>query len=140
MAGEAKPELIVDFATLTGAARIALGPDLPALFCSDDALADELAKAGKDASDHLWRMPLWDAYDDMLKSDVADLANAAGSPMAGAVVAAMFLKRFVPKDVPWAHFDTYAWRDKGKPGRPKGGEALGLRAVFAVLSERYSRS
>ena len=140
MAGEAKPELIVDFATLTGAARIALGPDLPALFCSDDALADELAKAGKDAIDHLWRMPLWDAYDDMLKSDVADLANAAGSPMAGAVVAAMFLKRFVPKDVPWAHFDTYAWRDKGKPGRPKGGEALGLRAVFAVLSERYSRS
>ena len=139
-AGEARPEIVIDFATLTGAARIALGPDLPALFCSDDALADELAKAGKDATDPLWRMPLWDAYDDMLKSDVADLANAAGSPMAGAVVAAMFLKRFVPKDVPWAHFDTYAWRDKGKPGRPKGGEALGLRAVFAVLSERYSRS
>ena len=139
-AGEGKPELIVDFATLTGAARIALGPDLPALFCSDDALADELAKAGKDAADPLWRMPIWDAYDEMLKSDVADLANAAGSPMAGAVVAAMFLKRFVPKDVPWAHFDTYAWRDKGKPGRPKGGDALGLRAVFTVLSERYSRS
>ena len=139
-AGEARPEIVIDFATLTGAARIALGPDLPALFCSDDALADELAKAGKDATDPLWRMPLWEAYDDMLKSDVADLANAAGSPMAGAVVAAMFLKRFVPKDVPWAHFDTYAWRDKGKPGRPKGGEALGLRAVFAVLSERYSRS
>ena len=139
-AGEEKPEIIVDFATLTGAARIALGPDLPALFCSDDALAEELAKAGKDTTDPLWRMPLWDAYDDMLKSDIADLANAAGSPMAGAVVAAMFLKRFVPKDVPWAHFDTYAWRDKGKPGRPKGGEALGLRAVFAVLSERYSRT
>lgn len=138
-AGEAEPELIVDFATLTGAARIALGPDLPALFCSDDDLADALAKAGKDATDPLWRMPIWDAYDDMLKSEIADLANAAGSPMAGAVVAAMFLKRFVPKDVAWAHFDTYAWRDKGKPGRPKGGEALGLRAIFAVLSDRYAR-
>ena len=136
-AGESEPELILDFATLTGAARVALGPDLPALFSNDDGLADEMAKAGKDSTDPVWRMPIWDAYDEMLKSDIADLANAAGSPMAGAVVAAMFLKRFVPKDTPWAHFDTYAWRDKGKPGRPKGGEALGLRAVFTVLSERY---
>ena len=136
-AGESEPELILDFATLTGAARVALGPDLPALFSNDDDLADEMAKAGKDSTDPVWRMPIWDAYDEMLKSDIADLANAAGSPMAGAVVAAMFLKRFVPKDTPWAHFDTYAWRDKGKPGRPKGGEALGLRAVFTVLSERY---
>ena len=139
-AGEADPELIVDFATLTGAARIALGPDLPALFSNDDGIADELMTAGKDSADPVWRMPIWDAYDEMLKSDIADLANAAGSPMAGAVVAAMFLKRFVPKDTPWAHFDTYAWRDKGKPGRPKGGEALGLRAVFAVLSDRYARA
>ena len=137
-AGEGEPELIVDFATLTGAARIALGPDLPALFSNDDALADEMMKAGKETTDPLWRMPIWDAYDEMLKSDIADLANAAGSPMAGAVVAAMFLRRFLPKDTPWAHFDTYAWRDKGKPGRPKGGEALGLRAVFTVLSERYA--
>ena len=136
-AGESGPELIVDFATLTGAARIALGPDLPALFSSDDQFADDLAKAGKDIADPSWRMPLWDAYDDMLKSDVADMVNSAGSPMAGAVVAAMFLKRFVPKQAIWAHFDTYAWRDKAKPGRPKGGEALGLRAVFAVLSNRY---
>ena len=136
-AGESEPELIVDFATLTGAARIALGPDLPALFSTDDALADQLVQAGQGETDPVWRMPIWDAYDEMLKSDIADLANAAGSPMAGAVVAAMFLKRFVPKDVAWAHFDTYAWRDKGKPGRPKGGEALGLRAVFAVLSGRY---
>ena len=125
---------------MTGAARIALGPDLPALFCNDDDLADALAKAGKDATDPLWRMPIWDAYDEMLKSDIADLANAAGSPMAGAVVAAMFLRRFVPKDVLWAHFDTYSWRDNGKPGRPKGGDALGLRAVFAVLSDRYGRT
>ena len=136
-AGESEPELIVDFATLTGAARIALGPDLPALFSNDDELADQLARLGKDIADPTWRMPIWDAYDEMLKSDVADLANAAGSPMAGAVVAAMFLKRFVPKETPWAHLDTYAWRDKAKPGRPKGGEALGLRAFFAVLEERY---
>ena len=136
-AGESEPELIVDFATLTGAARIALGPDLPALFSNDDELADQLARSGKDVADPTWRMPIWDAYDEMLKSDVADLANAAGSPMAGAVVAAMFLKRFVPKETPWAHLDTYAWRDKAKPGRPKGGEALGLRAFFAVLEERY---
>ena len=139
-AGEDEPELIVDFATLTGAARIALGPDLPALFSNDDALAGHLAKAAEEVTDPLWRMPIWDAYEEMLKSDVADLANAAGSPMAGAVVAAMFLKRFVPKDIPWAHFDTYAWRDKGKPGRPKGGEALGLRAVFATLSKRYGQN
>lgn len=138
-AGESEPELIVDFATLTGAARIALGPDLPALFSSDDELSEQLARAGKEIADPTWRMPIWDAYDEMLKSDVADLANAAGSPMAGAVVAAMFLKRFVPKETPWVHFDTYAWRDQARPGRPKGGEALGLRAVFAVLEQRYGQ-
>jgi len=138
-AAEDKPELIIDFATLTGAARVALGPDLPALFSSNDALADDILSAGKEIDDPSWRMPLWDPYDEMLKSDVADLANASSTPMAGAVTAAMFLKRFVPTDVPWAHFDTYAWRDKGKPGRPKGGEALGLRAVFTVVSKRYGR-
>ncbi|HET6943594.1 MAG TPA: leucyl aminopeptidase family protein, partial [Sphingomicrobium sp.] len=139
-AAENEPELIIDFATLTGAARIALGPDLPALFSSDDALAEDILSAGRAIDDPSWRMPLWDPYEDMLKSDVADLANASSTPMAGAVTAAMFLKRFVPKDVPWAHFDTYAWRDKGKPGRPKGGEALGLRAVFTAVSARYGRS
>lgn len=139
-AAEAEPELIVDFATLTGAARVALGPDLPALFSTEDGFADEILAAGKEIADPAWRMPIWDAYDEMLKSDIADLANASGSPMAGAVVAAMFLKRFVPKDTPWAHFDTYAWRDHSKPGRPKGGEALGLRSAFAAISKRYTRS
>jgi leucyl aminopeptidase len=138
-AGESEPELIVDFATLTGAARVALGPDLPALFTNDDQLAESLLRAGKELIDPVWRMPIWDAYDEMLKSDIADIANASGSPMAGAVVAAMFLKRFVPENRPWAHFDTYAWREKSKPGRPKGGEALGLRAAFAALTERFSR-
>jgi leucyl aminopeptidase len=139
-AAEAKPELIVDFATLTGAARVALGPDMPAFFANDDALASNAAEASKDVDDPLWRMPLWDAYDEMLKSDVADFANAANSPMAGCIVAAMFLKKFVPSEVAWAHLDTYAWRDQAKPGRPKGGDALGLRAMFALLRSRYLQS
>ena len=134
---EDKPELIVDFATLTGAARVALGPDLPAFFANDDELAAAIDQAASGAEDPIWRMPLWDAYDEMLKSDIADMANAANSPMAGCIIAALFLRRFVPREVPWAHFDTYAWRDQAKPGRPKGGEALGLRAVFAMLEQRY---
>ncbi len=136
-ATEDKPELIVDFATLTGAARVALGPDLPAFFATQDALAGAAADAARQTEDPIWRMPLWDPYDEMLKSDVADMANAANSPMAGCIVAAMFLKRFVPDEINWAHLDTYAWRDAAKPGRPKGGEALGLRAMFALLKNRY---
>ena len=137
-AGEEEPDLIVDFATLTGAARVALGPDLPALFVNDDALAAELLIAADRCADPLWRMPLWDGYDEMLKSGLADLANAADSPMAGSVTAALFLRRFVPEGVAWAHLDTFAWRGTAKPGRPKGGEALGLRAVFAALERRFA--
>jgi leucyl aminopeptidase len=137
-AAEGKPELIVDLATLTGAARVALGPDLPATFVNRDDLAADLESAARESDDPLWRMPLWDPYDENLKSDVADLANAASTPMAGAVYAALFLRRFVPDEIPWAHLDTWAWRESAKPGRPKGGEALGLRAVFAALADRYS--
>ena len=136
-AGEDEPELMIDFATLTGAARVALGPDLPATFVNDDELAASIEAAAKQVSDPIWRMPLWDGYDEMLKSDLADLSNAADSPMGGAVTAALFLRRFVPKDTPWAHFDTFAWRPSARPGRPKGGEAMGLRAVFAMLQGRY---
>jgi leucyl aminopeptidase len=134
---ESKPKLIVDFATLTGAARVALGPDLPALFANDDELASAAEQAARDVEDPLWRMPLWGAYDEMLKSDIADFANASSTPMAGCITAALFLKRFVPDEIPWAHLDTYAWRDQPKPGRPKGGDALGLRAMFAALERRY---
>ena len=123
--------------TLPSRSRIALGPDLPALFVSDEELAADIEQSSKEVDDPLWRLPLWDAYDEMLKSDIADLANASGSPMAGAVVAAMFMKRFVPDAVRWAHLDTFAWRETAKPGRPKGGEALGLRAVFASLQRRF---
>ena len=137
-AAEEEPELIVDFATLTGAARVALGPDLPAFFTNRDELAAKAEQSARDSEDPIWRMPLWDPYDEMLKSDVADFANAVNSPMAGCITAALFLKRFIPDEVSWAHLDTYAWRDSAKPGRPKGGDALGLRAVFALLQRLYS--
>lgn len=139
-AAEAKPELIVDFATLTGAARTALGPDLPATFVNRDDLAAELEEAARKVDDPIWRLPLWDPYDEQLKSDIADLSNTSGNAMAGAIYAALFLRRFVPDDIPWAHLDTWAWRDPGKPGRPKGGDALGLRSVFAALEQRFSCS
>ncbi len=128
--------LIVDFATLTGAARTALGPDLPAMFSNDDAVADAMLAAAKHVSDPIWRMPLWAPYAEMLDSDIADTANSGGA-FAGAVTAALFMQKFVPDDVPWVHLDTFAWRPTSKPGRPKGGEALGLRAVFRYLTETY---
>jgi leucyl aminopeptidase len=136
-AAEANPELIIDFATLTGAARVALGPDLPALFANDDALAEELLKGGEATSDPVWRMPLWKPYDEMFSSDIADFGNASDQPMAGAVTAALFLQKFVPENTPWAHFDTFAWRSSARPGRPKGGDALGLRAAWQMLKGRY---
>ena len=137
-AGEEKPELILDFATLTGAARVALGPDLPPLFTDDEALAAELLAAGVAEDDPVWRMPLWDGYDDMLKSDIADMVNAPDGGFAGAITAALFLRRFVPRNTAWAHLDVFAWRPSGKPGRPKGGEAYALRAAYRMLKGRYS--
>jgi leucyl aminopeptidase len=109
------------------------------LFANDEALAADLVKAGTEAGDAVWRMPLWKPYDDMFASDVADFANADDSGQAGAVTAALFLARFVPEGLPWAHFDTFAWRPSAKPGRPKGGDAMGLRATWTLLSERYAR-
>ena len=133
---EDKAELIIDFATLTGAARVALGPDLPAMFSNDDSVSIGLLAASKAATDPLWHMPLWAPYMEMLDSDIADMSNSGGG-FAGAVTAALFLQKFVPDNVPWVHLDTFAWRPSSKPGRPKGGEALGLRAVFGYLAERY---
>lgn len=129
--------LILDFATLTGAARVALGPDLPALFCNDESLAADLARAADASSDPMWRLPLWESYGDMLKSGLADINNAGEGGMAGAITAALFLQKFVPAETPWAHLDTYAWRPAAKPGRPKGGDALGLRAAYALLLHRF---
>ncbi len=136
-AGEDSPAIILDFATLTGAARVALGPDLPAMFSNDHALADELNRASVAVHDPVWRLPLWSGYEDMLKSEIADCTNSAEGGMAGAITAALFLRKFVPKSALWVHFDTFAWRPSAKPGRPKGGEALGLRAAFEMLKGRF---
>ena len=138
-ASEETPELILDFATLTGAARVALGPDLPPLFTDDEALAADLLAAGVAQDDPLWRLPLWDGYDEMLKSDIADMVNAPDGGFAGAITAALFLRRFVPKGVAWAHMDVFAWRPSARPGRPKGGDAYAVRACYAVLKQRYPR-
>ena len=137
-ASEEKPDLILDFATLTGAARVALGPELPALMARKDATADALIAAGKAHDDEPWRLPLPDAYREYLASDIADTNNAASNGFAGASVAGLFLDKFVGEGVDWAHFDTYAWRPQAKPGRPKGGDAYGLRAAWHMLKDRYS--
>ncbi len=133
---EQKPDTLLDFATLTGAARIALGPDLPALFANDDALAQQWLDAGDATRDPLWRMPLWRPYLRYLHSNIADLANS-GSRMAGAVTAALYLERFIDEGQRWAHLDVYAWNDSDRPGRPAGGEALALRSAWAMLKNRY---
>ena len=137
LAGEEEPDLMVDFATLTGAARVALGTELPALFSNDDAVARGILTGAEQARDPLWRLPLHSPYREMLESRVADLVNSASTPFAGAITAALFLEHFVPQTTPWAHFDLMAWNLKSRPGRPEGGEAMGLRAVFDYLSQRY---
>jgi leucyl aminopeptidase len=136
-AGEGNPDLIIDFATLTGAARAALGPDLPALFARRDETAHALLQAGLETDDPCWRLPLHEAYREYLKSDLAELNNSATNGFAGASVAALFLDKFVPEGTDWAHFDTFAWRPAAKPGRPKGGDALGLRAAWQMLRKRF---
>ncbi|MEO8000259.1 MAG: leucyl aminopeptidase family protein [Arenimonas sp.] len=137
---ESSPELLLDFATLTGAARIALGPDLPALFCNNEKLAADYLLAGEQTSDRLWRMPLWRPYLSYLKSNIADLANGGPSRMAGCISAALYLERFVREGMVWSHVDVYSWNDGERPGRPAGGEAQGLRAVYAMLKKRYRNS
>ncbi len=133
LACEEAPDLLLDFATLTGAARVALGPELPALFSHDDALAAAICAAGTATGDPLWRMPLWTPYKDMLKSTIADINNAGEGGFAGAVTAALFLDRFVGKDVRWAHVDLFAWNPASKPGRPKGGAAMTLAACYTAI-------
>jgi leucyl aminopeptidase len=137
LAGEGKPELIVDFATLTGAARVAVGTELSAMFCNDDALARGIETGAAQVHDPVWRMPLYRPYAKLIESKVADIANSGGTPHAGAITAALFLERFVPEHVAWAHFDIMAWNPRERPGRPEGGEAMALRAVFAYLQSRY---
>jgi len=137
LADEDKPSLVVDFATLTGAARVALGPDVPPFFTDDDGLADELMRAAAAESDPLWRLPLWRPYDSLLDSKVADLNNVGTGGQGGAITAALFLRRFVNAKS-WLHLDIFAWTPAAKPGRPEGAECQSARALYALLRSRYS--
>ena len=139
LADEEAPDLLVDMGTLTGAARVALGPDLPPFYTADDALAWEVARFSTAERDPLWRMPLWSAYDAMLDSKVADVNNAPGGGFAGSITCALFLQRFVASAKSWLHFDIYAWNPSAKPGRPEGGESQAARAMYALLASRYGR-
>jgi leucyl aminopeptidase len=134
-----KPALLIDMATLTGAARTALGPELPALFSNDDTVANELLHFGLVESDPLWRLPLWKPYRQMIVSPIADLNNVSESSFAGAITAALYLEAFVAPATPWIHIDTYAWNQKNRPGRPEGGEALAMRALYALIEHRFGR-
>ena len=134
-ASREKPDLLIDFATLTGAARVALGTGLPAVFCNDDALADSLLGHGQAQHDPLWRLPLHQPYRKSLDSQVADLNNISDGPYGGAITAALFLETFVGPDIPWAHLDLMAWNTSASPGRPQGGEAMGLRAIYAAIEQ-----
>lgn len=132
------PALLVDVATLTGAARVALGPELPALFCNDDALATGLIEAGAAEDDPLWRMPLWRPYRKMIESKAADINNVSEAPYAGAITAALYLQEFIEPGVPWAHIDVMAWNARARPGRPEGAEAQTLRTLYAHISRHFS--
>jgi leucyl aminopeptidase len=137
LADDEEPELIADMATLTGAARVALGTDLPPFYTDDDTLAAELARCAAAENDPLWRMPLWRGYDALLESKVADISNVSSSNMGGSITAALFLRRFVTQAKAWLHFDIFAWNQTGKPGRPEGAECQVARALYALLSARY---
>jgi leucyl aminopeptidase len=137
LADEEKPELLVDFGTLTGAARTALGPDLPPFYTNDETLAADVARLARQENDPLWRMPLWPAYDSWLDSKVANITNAPSSAFAGSIVCALFLQRFVEAARSWLHVDMYGWTPSAKPGRPEGGECQAARAIYKLLSERY---
>ena len=135
-----KPELIIDMATLTGAARVALGTDLPAVFTGSDEIAEALNSAGEKTDDPVWRLPLHGPYRALLKSKVADLNNVSGGAFGGAITAALYLQSFIEDSSRWVHIDTYSWNDKDRPGRPAGGDGLAMRALFAMLSDRFGQS
>lgn len=136
LADEEQPDLLIDMATLTGAARVALGPDLPPFYTDDDALAEAIAAAGREVNDPVWRLPFWQPYNRLFESSVADMNNAGDSGFAGSITAALFLKRFVERAKAYVHFDVFAWTPAPRPGRPKGGEAQAMRALFEVIRRR----
>jgi leucyl aminopeptidase len=138
LADEEAPELVVDMATLTGAARVALGPDLPPFYTEDEALAADVARSAASENDPLWRMPLWRAYESMLESKTADINNVSSGNQGGSITAALFLSRFVSKAKAWVHLDVYGWNPSAKSARPEGGECQAARALYALLTEKYS--
>lgn len=138
LAAEEAPDLLIDFATLTGAARVALGPDLPPFYTDDDAFAEAVQRDSRRQADPCWRLPLWRPYDSMVKSKAADLTNSPGSPFAGSVTAALFLRRFVEGAKSWAHFDVYAWNPQPRAHGPQGGEIQTVRALLETLRARYA--
>jgi leucyl aminopeptidase len=140
LADEEAPDLLIDMATLTGAARVALGPDLPAFYTNDEALAADLYTAGLHNGDPLWRLPFWQPYDNYLKSKVADVNHIFNGPFAGSITAALFLKRFVKNARRYAHLDIYAWVPEALPGKPAGGEPQSARALFEVVRNYYGRA
>lgn len=137
---EDEPALLIDFSTLTGAARVAVGTEIAAMFTNDEQLAMTLSRLGEEISDPVWRLPLFSGYESMLESTVADVVNASPSPYAGAITAALFLKRFMDSNTPWVHFDIMAWNLASKPGKPEGGEAMGLRTMARYLQDKYSQN
>jgi leucyl aminopeptidase len=139
LADEETPALLVDMGTLTGAARVALGPELPPYYTDDEQLAADIARHASTENDPLWRLPLWQRYDQNIDSKVADVNNVAAGGMAGSIICALFLKRFVSAAKSWLHFDIYAWTPAAKPGRPEGGECQAARALYALLAERYGK-
>ena len=136
LADEEQPDVLIDMATLTGAARVALGPDLPPFYTDDEALAEAIAKAGREVNDPVWRLPFWQPYTRLFESSVADMNNSGDSGFAGSITAALFLKRFVERAKAYVHFDVFAWTPTPRPGRPKGGEAQAMRALFEVIRRR----
>ncbi len=139
LADDDEPELLFDFATLTGAARVALGPDLPPFYTMDDALAQEIAATGANVGDPVWRLPLWEPYDALLDGKVSTINNVSSGPFAGSITAALFLRRFVEKTKLWAHFDIYGWNSSTKPGRPEGGEIQTARLLYTLIERRFSK-
>ncbi len=139
LADEERPDLLIDMATLTGAARVALGPELPALFCNDESIAAAVLRCGQEEGDPMWPMPLWSGYEDELSSKIADLNNVSTSGFSGAIFGALFLRRFITEATAWMHLDLYAWNGKERPGRPVGAEVQCVRALYCFLKERYAR-
>ena len=137
LADEEKPDLLIDLGTLTGAARVALGPDLPPFYTNDETLAQDVARCAKEENDPLWRLPLWPAYDSWLDSKVANINNAPSGTFAGSITCALFLQRFVEAARSWLHVDVYGWTPSAKPGRPEGGECQAARAIYKLLGQRY---